>query len=255
MSAAFKLTGATEADLELLWHHGCQGILEEADRVTAYFAKPTKLPLNGTWETADATDYVAQYYANLKPIHLQKLVIAPTHREVTLTAGQKPLWLDPGMAFGSGHHETTRLALECLEGLELFGKNVLDVGAGSGILAIAASLLGAVAQGVDNDPLTLGVAEANARLNHVTPSFKLGTLEPTPKAFTDVLVANLFAELHLMLIPLYAEHLQPEGELIITGTLVEKLDAVLAALDSSFTAINTVTDGEWALVSARRKQR
>ena len=253
MSAAFRITQASEAELELLWQHGCQGILEEVGSVTAYFAKATELPLNGTWETVDGTDYVAQYYANLKPIHLHKLVIAPTHREVTLTAGQKPLWLDPGMAFGSGHHETTRMALEALESVELLDKTVLDVGAGSGILAIAASLLGAAAQGVDNDPLTLDVAEANARLNHVTPSFKLGTLEANPEALKDVLVANLFAELHVLLAPLYAEHLKVAGKLIVTGILSEKLDGVIAALKPNFDDINVVTDAEWALVSARRK--
>ena len=253
MSAAFRMNEASEAERELLWENGCQGILEEASAVVAYFANPTELPLQGTWESADSTDYVAQYYDTLEPIYLQKLVVAPTHRDVTLKAGQKPLWLDPGMAFGSGHHETTRMALEALEGLELLGKSVLDVGAGSGILAIAAALLGADAQGVDNDPLTLEVAEANARLNGVTPSFRLGTLEGKPRAFTDVLVANLFAELHVLLAPLYAEHLRPAGRLIITGIVLEKTPSVTTAIKPYFEAINTVTDGEWALLSAMRK--
>ena len=253
MSAAFRMNEASEAERELLWENGCQGILEEASAVVAYFANPTELPLQGTWESADSTDYVAQYYDTLEPIYLQKLVVAPTHRDVTLKAGQKPLWLDPGMAFGSGHHETTRMALEALERLELLGKTVLDVGAGSGILAIAAALLGAVAQGVDNDPLTLSVAEANARLNGVTPSFKLGTLEGNPPAFSDVLVANLFAELHVLLAPLYAEHLKPAGRLIITGIMLAKTPSVTTAIEPHFEAINTVIDGEWALLSATRK--
>ena len=253
MSAAFRMESPSEAELDLLWQLGCQGVLEQGSHVTAYFPEILELPLKGNWEAADTTDYVARYFESLEPIYLSTLVIAPTHRKTTLKAGQKALWLDPGLAFGSGHHETTRMALEALEGLELLGKTVLDVGAGSGILAIAAALLGAQARGVDNDPLTLSVAEANARLNHVSPNFHLGTLTAEVEENVDVLVANLFAELHIDLAAHYAAHLKPGGSLIVTGILKEKAEDVKRALETPFEHVNTATDGAWALLAASRK--
>lgn len=136
---AFRLSGSAEDPVsEHLWAAGCTGILEDGPDLVAYFDAPVDLPLEGTWEVADTKDWVAEYHRTLTPLAVGRLVVAPTHRQVTLGAGQRALWLDPGMAFGSGHHETTYLALSALEKIDLRGKRVLDVGAGSGILAIAA---------------------------------------------------------------------------------------------------------------------
>jgi len=208
----------------------------------------------GRWAPADDEDYLASYYADLKPIYLNTLVIAPTHAELTLKAGQKPLWLDPGMAFGSGHHETTHLALRALESLELRDKVVLDVGAGSGILAVAADLLGCNSvAGLDNDAATVRVAEENAKLNRSRATFEHRTLDVVSEASADIIVANLYAELHIQLAQDYARVLKSEGHLIITGILVEKLSNVTGALRNDFDGLETQTDSEWALVCARRR--
>ena len=162
---------------DLLWDHGCVGILEDRTDLVAYFPSKRPLPLDGRWEQPDDTDYLAAYFASLKPIRLDGLVIAPTHRKVRLTVGEKVLWLDPGMAFGSGHHETTQLALGALAALDLRGRRVLDVGSGSGILAIAADLMGAAqAEGLDIDAATIAVAEANAEMNRSRATFRAGEL-------------------------------------------------------------------------------
>ena len=158
--------------------------------------------------------------------------MAPTHREVVLEAGQTVVWLDPGMAFGTGHHETTRLALEALAGLDLAGRRVLDVGAGSGLLAIAADRLGAAdAWGLDVDPETVAIARANARANRSRARFVaggFGAVRVDPPV--DVLVANLYAELHAAFLPGYAAVTAPGADLLLTGILDPRDALVRTAL-------------------------
>ena len=238
------------ADTARLWEYGPSGVLEEGDTVVAYFDLPVDLPFTGAWEDADTKDWVADYHRTLQPVTIGRLVVAPTHHTVTLSAGQRPLWLDPGMAFGSGHHETTFLALEALEGLELQNKRVLDVGSGSGILAIAADLLGAAdAEGVDNDPDTVPVAQANAKLNGSKARFAVDVLSPDTEP-ADVLVANLYAELHAELAPLYRAALKPGGVLLTTGILAERGAVARDALIAIFGPLETQTAGEWLLFKA-----
>ncbi len=252
---AFRTTGSAEDPaLGLLWAAGCSGILEADGEIVAYFDAPVALPLDGSWEPADATDWVAEYHRTLTPLTLGRLVVAPTHRLVTLAAGQRALWLDPGMAFGSGHHETTYLALAALEQTDLRGKRVLDVGAGSGILAIAADLLGAAdAEGVDIDAETLVVAQQNALLNLSRAHFSVGTLTPET-APADVVVANLFAELHAELAGAYRQALKPGGLLLATGILAKRGVVAHAALTASFGGVQTEQKGEWLLMRARRPE-
>lgn len=250
---AFRMAGGLEhPDTVRLWDFGCTGVVEEGPEVVAYFDMPVTLPFEGRWEAVDATDWVAEYQRTLNPVAIGRLVVAPTHRQVTLSAGQRALWLDPGMAFGSGHHETTYLALAALEAADLRGERVLDVGAGSGILAIAADLLGAGdAEGLDIDPETIPVAEANARLNLSRARFSLGVLDArTPPA--DVLVANLFAELHAELAPLYLRALKPGGLLLATGILEARAAVAADALRARFGEVELEQRGEWLLLRARR---
>ncbi len=254
---AFRFAGHLEADPPAaaeLWALGCRGMQQEGEEIVAWFDAERPLPLAGRWEDADDTDWVAAYFAGLAPVRLGTLVVAPTHADVLLTAGQKPLWLDPGMAFGTGHHETTRMALSRLERTDLTGARVVDVGAGSGILAIAADLLGAAsALGVDVDPATVPVAEENARLNRSRARFELGSVDPArPEQRCDVLVANLFAELHAELAGAYAEVLRPGGVAFLTGILDDRTDLVEAALPASLRSSATDADGPWRLLALQR---
>lgn len=242
------MRGALEgADTARLWEYGPSGVLEDGDTVVAFFDAPVDLPFTGAWEDADTRDWVADYYRTLQPLSVGQLVVAPTHHTVTLSAGQRPLWLDPGMAFGSGHHETTHMALAALEELELRNKRVLDVGAGSGILAVAADLLGAAdAEGLDIDPETVPVARANAALNRSRARFSVGVLDPRT-APADVVVANLYAELHAELAPLYRAALKPGGVLLTTGVLAERGAVARDALSATFGPLETRAAGEWLL--------
>ena len=234
-----------------LWEYGCRGVVEEGAEVVGYFDGLVELPLEGRWIELADEDYLERYYRELEPITIGPLVVAPTHRQAVLGAGQKPLWIDPGMAFGTGHHETTRLALEALAALELSGKSVLDVGAGSGILAIAADLLGAdSSRGIDIDPDTLPVARANAALNRSRATFNLGELEGQELA--DVIVANLHAELHVELAGAYSRALAPAGRLLVTGILGDRTGMIDRALAQRFEPLGWAEAGEWRLFSAVR---
>ncbi len=250
MSEAFRSKGMLESlEADLLWQYGCQGIMQEGEDLVAYFPSRIDLPLKGSWESIQDIDYVKQYFDTLEPIVLEHLIIAPTHHQVQAKDNQQVIWLDPGMAFGTGHHETTYMALATLETLELRNKTVLDVGTGSGILAMAAHLLGSPkVTGIDIDPQAVMVAKENAKLNKLELDLDEGTIEGQADQSADIIVANLFAELHVLLASHYARVLKPNGTLVITGILSEKSAMVLGAL-KTFTLQETKTKGEWTLFS------
>ena len=259
MSVSFHMRGELERleeETALLWDAGCLGIAQEGDEVVAYFAEEVALPLEGTWREVEETDYLAAYYAELEPVYLERLVVAPTHCDIPTDETRRVLRLDPGMAFGTGHHATTYLALAALETFRLEDKRVLDVGAGSGILTIAADLLGAAeAVGLDIDPLTLPVAEENRALNGSNATFRLGTLDDTVSAGFDIVTANLFAELHVEFAAAYRRVLRPGGWLLATGILDERLALARDALGAHLTVHSVEYREEWALILAQRSER
>ena len=217
----YQLRGSLEELDDLtpaLWDAGCTGIEERGDSLIAYFDNRCELPFDGLWLEADDTDWLAAYRASLHPVTIGRVTINPTGAALELGADRIVIDLEPGLAFGTGQHETTRLAIDALQRLELRGKRVLDVGAGSGILGIVAAKLGAIVIGVDNDPSTVSVAQGNATRNFSSATFQAGTLETIEGNF-DVLVCNLFAELHDFLMPQYRDHLEPHGTLLMTGIL------------------------------------
>lgn len=253
---AFKIAGLTGESPELaaLWDLGCLGVQEDDDidgvSVIAYFDTQRELPVAGTWLELPDTDYVAQYQQTLAPIRFGQLVVAPTHAKVELAAGEVVLWLDPGAAFGSGHHETTGMALTALTRLDLSGRTVLDVGAGSGLLALAADRLGAEhTYGVDIDAATVAVARENGRLNRSRARFAAGTLEVAgAPGHVDVLVANLYAELHQSLFADYVKRVLVGGRIILTGILAARRHLVIGAAPPSARLVGEATAGEWLLL-------
>lgn len=244
-----------------LWEAGAVGVWWVEPDLLGYFADDAAAPaVPGAWEAADDTDHVAAYLAELRPVDVGPVVIAPSHREVTLRAPQQVVWLDPGMAFGTGHHETTRLALEALGRLPLGGRRVLDVGAGSGVLAIAADRLGAAeAWGVDIDPDTVPIARANAASNRSRARFEAGAFgDASLPAPFDVVVANLYAELHAALLDAYAAVAAPGADLLLTGILAPRDALVRAALAARgaraprLELVDERLDGGWWLLHLRR---
>lgn len=249
-----------EAHLDLLWEAGATGLEERAGLIRAYFDARAELDgdiADGEWRDEAEQDWQAQFKATLRPVLAGRVTIVPPWLRDEVEDGQVALVIEPGMAFGTGHHATTRMAVEALSNLDLGGRRVLDVGTGSGVLAIAAALLGAEhATGLDIDPLTIPIATENAEVNGVPPgrvAFAEGSLGlgDDPELVYDVLVANLYAELHDLLAGEYAAALRPGGPLILTGILTGKLALVRTALDrEGFSDVTVREDGEWVLVTA-----
>jgi len=254
---AFRMEGRLDPEspaVARLFERGSLGAVEEMGEdgveTVAYFDARVDLGLEGRWEDVEPFDYVAAYRADLQPVRVGPLVVAPTHRRAALEAGQQVVWLDPGTAFGTGHHETTRLALAALARLDLIGRSVLDVGAGSGILTVAADRLGAgLALGVDVDAATVGVARRNAALNRSRARFLTGSVDhPDLPARFDVIVANLYAELHAALMPAYLARLNVGGALLLTGILTRLEPTVRRALADALPC-RVEREGEWSLLA------
>jgi ribosomal protein L11 methyltransferase len=189
----------------------------------------------------------------------RRMVIRPTWRRHRRQADDVVLALDPGMAFGTGLHPTTRLCLAAVEGLAdcglLNGARVLDVGCGSGILAIAAVKLGAArAVGLDTDPIAIEATQANARRNAMTRRIRarLGSLPSGEPAF-DVVLANLIAG---VLVPLAAglrDELRPGGSLLASGIFIDREPEVRAAFEAAGLHVSgRLADGDWVALEATR---
>jgi ribosomal protein L11 methyltransferase len=189
----------------------------------------------------------------------RRLVIKPTWRRHRAAADDVVLALDPGMAFGTGLHPTTRLCLAALEDLAdrdvLDAARVLDVGCGSGILAIAAAKLGAASVlGVDTDPIAVEATIANAGRNRLGGRIaaRIGSL-PTREPSFDVVLANLIASLLIALAPLLCEELRPGGTLLASGIFVDRESEVREAFDGVSLAVTLRTaEGDWVALEAVR---
>jgi len=186
------------------------------------------------------TDWSLEWKKHYRPFRIGKrLVIVPSWIEWNAAPGDVTLRLDPGMAFGTGMHPTTRLCLEALEERITPGVGMIDLGCGSGILSIAGALLGAGrVEGWDIDPEAVRIARENAALNSVASRFeaRLGSLEDLRKTkrSAPVVAANILAGvLQAMLRASLAETVQPGGCLILSGILAEQSAAVEAALAES----------------------
>ena len=189
----------------------------------------------------------------------RRLVIRPTWRRHRHEPGDVVVALDPGMAFGTGLHPTTRLCLAALEEVTDAGgivrTRVLDVGCGSGILAIAAVKLGASdALGVDTDPIAVESTLANARRNRLVRRVRahVGTL-PTAEPAFDVVLANLIAGVLVPLAPALRDELRPGGRLIASGIFVDREQEVRAAFQAvGLTVRERWAEGDWVALTAER---
>ena len=199
------------------------------------------------WETAWKQYYHAMDIG-------QHLAIVPSWEEYD--TDRTVLRMDPGMAFGTGTHETTALCLTVLDELVKGGERVLDIGTGSGILAIAALLLGAKsAEGVDIDPMCVRTAGENARLNGVQEQFQVlvGDLSDQAEGRYDIITANIVAAAILSLAPDLPALMGPDTLFIASGIIDQKKDEVIAGLQKVGLQVVDVREKRgWECILARK---
>lgn len=202
------------------------------------------------WAEAWKRGYSAQHIG-------QRLVVAPSWESYMAQDEEIVVRLDPGMAFGTGLHPTTRLCLLALEAWIEVGDQVLDVGIGSGILAIVAAQLGAARViGVDVDPTAVEVARENIQLNGVADRVQVeeGALETLdlPPHSMDRVVVNILADVIITLVPALARYLAHDGILIASGIVEEYVDTVVETFASAgLRTVDRRQDKDWvALIAA-----
>ena len=186
----------------------------------------------------------------------EKIVVKPIWEDYEAKDGELVVELDPGMAFGTGEHETTRMCIQALEKHVKKDSTVFDVGCGSGILAIAAAKLGAkLAVGVDLDPVAVESAQENVEINKLDNIEILhGNLIDVIDGKADIVVANIIAEVICILTQDVSRVIKPGGYFITSGIIHERVDMVTAKLEECGFEVETINkDGEWNCIIARLK--
>jgi len=206
-------------------------------------------------EQIEDKDWVREWMDSFHPIQFgERLWICPSWREIPDPEAVNVI-LDPGLAFGTGTHPTTALCLEWLDSLDLSGKEVIDFGCGSGILAVAALKLGAAkATGIDIDYQAIDASRDNAERNGVADRLALFLPEDQPKGLkAGVLVANILAGPLRELAPLIQDLVAPGGLLALSGLLAEQAEEISACYAQWFDMDPVAHKDEWCRLTGRRK--
>ncbi len=179
-------------------------------------------------------DWANNWKENFKPFHItDQIVIKPTWEEYQASGGEIIIEIDPGQAFGTGHHVTTSSCLEAITSNLSSDTTVLDLGTGTGILSIAAAKLGAAEIfALDIDPVATKVATENAKLNNVAEqiNFVTGNLVEEVNTNYDLVIANILPHIILKLIPDLKGVMHNNSRFILSGIVVEKLSEIKSAL-------------------------
>jgi ribosomal protein L11 methyltransferase len=187
------------------------------------------------------------------------IVIKPSWEEYTAKEGEKIIDIDPGMAFGTGTHETTRMCINAIEKYMNKGDSLIDIGCGSGILSIAAAHLGAEKViAVDLDKLAVKVSKENVDLNGFsnTIDVRYGDLTDVIDEKADVIVANIIADIIAKLSENIADFMKDGGYFISSGIINDKKDFVISKLkENNFDIIEENNDGEWNCIVSKVKSR
>jgi ribosomal protein L11 methyltransferase len=230
---------------------GSQPLDQLKTALSRHLHRPADLEI----EIVDDRDWERSWLDSLKPIRVGKGIwVCPSwckpvqEDEINLT-------IDPGQAFGTGTHETTRLCLEYLAGVDLGGKNVIDFGCGSGILGIAAVRLGATAAfGVDIDPKAVLTAVQNAKLNHVSNKFHGMSNERFQLEHgdlkADLVIANILQQTIISLSELLSKMVTVNGTLLLSGILEHQVGSVVQAFGSGIQFTQESKNG-WVLLIGR----
>jgi len=241
-----------------LWTHtrlfGLFDAGDDPDRIGANLQQRFGDGLRWRTEVLEDRDWTRAWMDGFKPMRFgQRLWIVPEGYEPPAPEAVN-LRLDPGLAFGTGTHPTTALCLEWLDGAELAGKGIIDYGCGSGVLGIAALLLGAErVLGVDNDPQALIATRDNAAKNAVESRVTTALPEQAGDQPAPVLLANILAGPLLQLAPRLSALTAPDGDIVLSGILESQVEEIRSAYQAWFDMDAPVVREGWVLLTGRRR--
>ncbi len=199
----------------------------------------------------DAADYENEWKKYYTPIQTKNITIVPTWIDYKANEDEKIMRLDPGMAFGTGSHATTRM---CLELMDAFGKDVIDVGCGSGILGIAAKICGAKSVYMcDIDEQAVEFAAKNAALNRVEATIeRADLLEGEQQA--DFIFANITADILMRFSKSIGKHLRKNGTIVLSGIIDTRLDEVVQCYqDAGYEIVERMAMDDWRALKLKRR--
>ena len=204
-------------------------------------------------ETLDDNDWVRLTQSQFEPIPISsRLWIVPSWHTAS-DPNAINIVLDPGLAFGTGSHPTTRLCLRWLNSNLQGGENVLDYGCGSGILAIAAMKLGAAhATGVDVDFQAVSASRDNAIANQVG-NVQFYLPDDAPQSTYDLVIANILTNPLRLLAPLLAKATRPGGQIVLSGILEEQAQEVMSIYQPWFDLSDPIFEDGWSCLSGRKR--
>jgi ribosomal protein L11 methyltransferase len=233
-------------------------ILTEVRKMVGLLFRPseTEFPQISV-RTIEEENWNAAWERTVEPIHMTaRIVVAPTWQQYTPEKGELLLRINPKMSFGTGYHESTRLAARLLEEHLKPEMRVLDIGTGTGILAIAAAKLGAgEAFGIDTDDWAYNNARENVELNGVQDriTIRRGSVTDLAGDSFDLILANIQRDVIERLLGKMIDRLRPSGLLIFSGLLADESRPVLDMLEAShLTVLRKIQEGDWIALAARR---
>lgn len=205
-------------------------------------------------EQLEDKDWVREWMDSFHPMQFgERLWICPSWRDVA-DENAVNVMLDPGVAFGTGTHSTTRLCLQWLDEQIKGGEQIVDFGCGSGILAIAALKLGAEkAIGIDIDQQALDASQANAERNQVLDKLEVFLPDQQPELQTEIVVANILAGPLKELAPIINAYVQPGGKLALSGILATQADSICEVYSQWFYLDPVAIDEDWCRVSGVKR--
>ena len=241
-----------------LWEQGSAGIVElDGNRLRAFFEDEADQPSliarfhAASWRQEEQCDWVAMSRANWLPLRVgARFFLVPDWLDDPAPEGRFRVTINPGMAFGTGIHETTQLCIEALEDYVRAGTAMLDVGTGSGILSQVAALLGAgPVWACDVDPEAVGIARDNAG-----PRVFIGSVDAVRSGCADLIAANISPEAIARLAPDLLRCLRPRGMALLSGFERHEVAALQILLEGCGAAVREARyKGSWALLVVTRK--
>jgi|LauGreDrversion4_2_1035121.scaffolds.fasta_scaffold08658_6 ribosomal protein L11 methyltransferase len=229
--------------------------VEQAD-FTKQLLQATQLGQEQNIHEVEQKNWLVYSLKDFQPIEVANRLWIYPHWLIPDDAKQPFVTIDPGFAFGTGQHATTKMCLEWLTQQSLQQQTVIDYGCGSGILAIAALKMGAeIAYGIDIDPQACEASRQNAELNQIhQEQFIIDTCADALPKQTDILIANIVMNPLLAFKSFFASKVKPQGKLVLSGLLTQQLPQVIAHYATDFELLDTRTELDWGCLIFKSKK-